>query len=262
MRKKRCRALRQRAEHHTAARRALTGMGFSHHAHILVAPDHPFSGSRPTAAVTATAASAGSRQRPATAHNARTIRANLGYVRPEKRTVVRRRSSAKNLAYALRARVSVAMLREHTARFGVGPDGRIFRSERGNPVNASTWWQVWQKVRAASLTAEQFDGPLMRRPYDLRHAGVTRRLNEGVDEATVAAWAGHSVEVLHRIDHHSTGDQDDVLIARMDAYRRRSYGERRGHTWGTESGTGRHPVATHGSRWHLPDSRRRRCAAA
>ena len=32
--------------------------------------------------------------------------------------------------------------------------------------------------------------PLMRRLYDLRHASVTRRLNEGVDEATVAAWAG------------------------------------------------------------------------
>jgi hypothetical protein len=114
------------------------------------------------------------------------------------------------------------MLREHIARFGVGTDGRIFRSERGNPINASTWWQVWQKVRAASLTPEQLDGPLMRRPYDLRHAGVTRRLNEGVDEAAVAAWAGHSVEVLRRIYHHSVGGQDEILIARMDAHRRRS----------------------------------------
>ena len=35
-----------------------------------------------------------------------------------------------------------AMLREHIARFGAGPDGRIFRSERGNPIQASTWWQV------------------------------------------------------------------------------------------------------------------------
>jgi hypothetical protein len=116
----------------------------------------------------------------------------------------------------------VAMLCEHIARFGVSPDGRVFRSERGNPINASTWWQVWQKVRAASLTPGQLDGPLMRCPYDLRHAGVTLRLNEGVDEATVAAWAGHSVEVLRRIYHHSIGGQDDVLTARMDAHRRRS----------------------------------------
>jgi hypothetical protein len=40
-----------------------------------------------TATVTATAATNGRRQRPATAHNARTIRANWGYVRPEKRKV-------------------------------------------------------------------------------------------------------------------------------------------------------------------------------
>jgi len=141
----------------------------------------------------------------------------------------------------------VATLREHIARFGVGPDGRIFRSERGNPVNASTWWQVWHKVRAASLAPEQLDGPLMVQPYCLRHAGVTRRLNEGVDEATVAAWAGHSVEVLRRIYHHSVGGQDDVLIARMDAHRRRSL-------WaacGGHMGDGiRHRAAPEGNAWH------------
>jgi hypothetical protein len=40
-----------------------------------------------TATVTATAAANGKQQRPATAHNARTIRAIRGYVRPEKQTV-------------------------------------------------------------------------------------------------------------------------------------------------------------------------------
>ena len=135
------------------------------------------------------------------------------------------------------------MLREHIARFGAGPDGRIFRSERGNPVNASTWWQVWHKVRAASLAPEQLDGPLMRRPYDLRHAGVIRRLNEGVDEATVAAWAGHSVEVLRRIYHHSVGGQDEILIARMDAHRRQSL-------WGGIGERVRHSAASEGNAWH------------
>jgi hypothetical protein len=142
------------------------------------------------------------------------------------------------------------MLREHIARFGVGPDGRVFRSERGNPIQASTWWQVWQKVRAASLTAEQLDGPLMIQPYCLRHAGVTRRLNEGVDEATVAAWAGHSVEVLRRIYHHSVGGQDEVLIARMDAHRRRSLWRAQGAHMGhgirhraASAGIARQPLA-------------------
>jgi hypothetical protein len=40
-----------------------------------------------TATVTATAAANRCHQRPTTAHNTRTIRANLGYSRPEKRTV-------------------------------------------------------------------------------------------------------------------------------------------------------------------------------
>ena len=63
----------------------------------------------------------------------------------------------------------VALLREHIARFGTGPDDRLFRSEKGNPIQPSTWWQVWQKVRALSLTPEQLATPLLRRPYDLRH---------------------------------------------------------------------------------------------
>jgi hypothetical protein len=40
-----------------------------------------------TATVTATAATSGNQQRPPTAHNTRTIRADWGYVRPEKQTV-------------------------------------------------------------------------------------------------------------------------------------------------------------------------------
>ena len=45
----------------------------------------------------------------------------------------------------------VELLRTHIDQFGVAPDGRLFRSENGNPLQPSTWWQVWQKVRAASL---------------------------------------------------------------------------------------------------------------
>ena len=62
-------------------------MGFSHHTQSLVTPGHPLPGSVLTATVTATAAATGYQQQPATAHNARTIRASWGYVRPEKRKV-------------------------------------------------------------------------------------------------------------------------------------------------------------------------------
>ncbi len=51
------------------------------------------------------------------------------------------------------------------------------------------------KYRAAADTA----GPLMRRPYHLRHAAVSTWLNAGVPAAQVAEWAGHSVDVLLRV---------------------------------------------------------------
>jgi integrase len=108
------------------------------------------------------------------------------------------------------------MLREHLDLFGTTPDGRLFRSENGNPIQQSTWWQVWQKVRKASLSAEELAGPLMRRPYDLRHSGVTWRLNSGVPATEVAAWAGHSVEVLMRVYARCVTGLEDVWISRMD----------------------------------------------
>jgi len=67
----------------------------------------------------------------------------------------------------------VALLRDHIQTYGTARDGRLFRSERGNPVQPSTWWRAWQAVRAASLTPEQLASPLMKRPYDLRHSGIT-----------------------------------------------------------------------------------------
>ena len=57
----------------------------------------------------------------------------------------------------------------------------------------------------------------MRRPYDLRHSGVTWRLNSGIPATEVAAWAGHSVEVLMRVYARCVAGLEDVWIARMDA---------------------------------------------
>jgi integrase len=110
----------------------------------------------------------------------------------------------------------VELLRAHIETFGTAPDGRLFRSENGNPLQPSTWWQVWQKVRAASLTPEQLASPLMKRPYDLRHSGITWRLNSSVPATEVAAWAGHSVEVLTRVYARCVVGLEDVWIGRMD----------------------------------------------
>ena len=111
----------------------------------------------------------------------------------------------------------VRLLREHIERFGTTLDGRLFRSENGGPIHPSTWWQVWRKVRNLALTPEQLATPLMKRPYDLRHAGITWRLNSGVPAPDVAKWAGHSVEVLTRVYAGCVAGLDEVWIARMNA---------------------------------------------
>ena len=110
----------------------------------------------------------------------------------------------------------VILLRGHLERYGTGPDGRLFRSQGGNPLQPSTWWRVWQKARAFGLTPAQQATPLLQRPYDLRHSGVTWRLNSGVPPTEVAAWAEHSVEVLMRVYAKCMTGLEDVWIGRMN----------------------------------------------
>lgn len=93
----------------------------------------------------------------------------------------------------------VRMLREHVKEFGTGNDGRLFSSERGNVVAASSYSRVWKRARKLGLLPDQVSSVLAARPYDLRHAGVSQWLNSGVPAPEVAARAGHSVEVLLKI---------------------------------------------------------------
>ncbi|WP_436786316.1 tyrosine-type recombinase/integrase [Yinghuangia sp. YIM S10712] len=93
----------------------------------------------------------------------------------------------------------VAMLRWHIYRYGVAPDGRLFRTARGGIVQESGYGEVWARARKAAFTPQQFVSPLATRPYDLRHAGVSLWLNSGVDPAEVAKRAGHSIAVLLKV---------------------------------------------------------------
>jgi integrase len=111
----------------------------------------------------------------------------------------------------------VAMLAAHIEGFGVAEDGRLFRSENGNPIQPSTYRQVWTRTRALALTPAQLATPLMRRPYDLRHSGITWRLNSGVPATEIAAWAGHSVEMLLRVYARCVAGLEEVWISRMEA---------------------------------------------
>jgi integrase len=109
----------------------------------------------------------------------------------------------------------VAMLTAHIERFGVAENDRLFRSENENPIQPSTYRQVWTRTRALALTPTQLATPLMRRPYYLRHSGITWRLNSGVPATEIAAWAGHSVEMLLRVYARCVAGLEEVWISRM-----------------------------------------------
>jgi integrase len=54
-------------------------------------------------------------------------------------------------------------------------------------------------------------------PYDLRHAAVSTWLNGGVPSTDVAAWAGHSVEILDKIYAKCLDDGAEPLRQRVQA---------------------------------------------
>ncbi|WP_327030373.1 integrase [Micromonospora sp. NBC_01740] len=45
----------------------------------------------------------------------------------------------------------VGILRRHVNRFGAADDGRLFRSDKGNVVAASTYSRVWKAARGLAL---------------------------------------------------------------------------------------------------------------
>jgi integrase len=94
----------------------------------------------------------------------------------------------------------VTILRDHIARFGTTPDGRLFRGKRnGAPVAASVYCDVWRKARQLGLSPEQAASPLASDPYDLRHAAVSTWLAASLPPAEVAERAGHTVDVLLKV---------------------------------------------------------------
>ncbi|MDI5971873.1 tyrosine-type recombinase/integrase [Streptomyces sp. SL13] len=109
----------------------------------------------------------------------------------------------------------VRLLREHIDAHGVAPDGRLFRTERGGLLQETGYGEVWARARAQALGEDDAASLLARRPYDLRHAGVSFWLSSGVDPVEVARRAGHSVAVLLRVYAKvlaHTRERSNVLI--------------------------------------------------
>ncbi|MDT3446195.1 tyrosine-type recombinase/integrase [Pseudofrankia sp. BMG5.37] len=111
----------------------------------------------------------------------------------------------------------VALLRRHIERFGTAPDGRLFRTRLDGPIKTIRHLEVWRTARTQALTPAEAASPLARRPYDLRHAAVSRWLNAGVPATQVAEWAGHSVRVLLTVYAKCIVGQEQHALRLIDA---------------------------------------------
>jgi integrase len=110
----------------------------------------------------------------------------------------------------------VRLIRAHLDRFGISPDGRLFRGARGSLLSESSYGRIWQLARQKALMPAQVDSPLALRPYDLRHSGVTLDLNAGVPAPEVARRAGHGVAVLLRVYAGCIDGHEQLWNSRID----------------------------------------------
>jgi integrase len=108
-----------------------------------------------------------------------------------------------------------ALLHEHIAEFGIGPDGRLFVGERADELPKLTYMRAWRAARKIVFTEEAARSPLAATPYALRHACVSTWLNGGVLPADVAEWAGHSVEVLLKVYAKTIDGQQEQARRRV-----------------------------------------------
>ncbi|MGZ2358887.1 site-specific integrase [Streptomyces sp. 372A] len=111
----------------------------------------------------------------------------------------------------------VRMLREHIAAQGTAPDGRLFQTNRGGLLQETGYGEVWAQARADVLTEEESASQLARRPYDLRHAGVSFWLSSEVDPMECARRAGHTIAVLFRVYAKVLARTQDRANRRIDA---------------------------------------------
>ncbi|KQX36555.1 integrase [Streptomyces sp. Root63] len=111
----------------------------------------------------------------------------------------------------------VRLLREHIASQGTAPDGRLFRTSRGGLLQETGYGEVWAKARHDVLSEDEAVSPLVRRPYDLRHAGVSFWLSSGVDPMECARRAGHTIAVLFRVYAKVLAQTQDRANLRIDA---------------------------------------------
>ena len=122
----------------------------------------------------------------------------------------------------------VEILSRHLEQFPPGPAGRLFVTRTGragvpvappfsSPQSMAVVYRAWDRARRQALTEDEYNSPLAKRPYDLRHAAVSLWLNAGVPATQVAEWAGHSVNVLLRVYATCISGQDEAARRRIQS---------------------------------------------
>ncbi|WP_327276783.1 hypothetical protein [Streptomyces sp. NBC_01224] len=72
----------------------------------------------------------------------------------------------------------------------------MFRNAADGYVDAAACGKTWERARKKALAPNEQSTVLAKRPYDLRHAGISCWLHSGVDPAECARRAGQSIQVL------------------------------------------------------------------
>jgi integrase len=109
------------------------------------------------------------------------------------------------------------LLGQHLREFGTTSNGRLFQAPKGGLLGDKLYGDIWRTARQSALSPPEAASALARRPYDLRHAAVSTWLNAGVDPTLVAAWAGHSVQVLLQVYAKCIVGRDEIARRRIEA---------------------------------------------
>ncbi|MDC7338947.1 tyrosine-type recombinase/integrase [Streptomyces lydicus] len=109
------------------------------------------------------------------------------------------------------------ILREHIREENLKPGDRLFQGEKGGIIAGSVTRRAWRSARKEELTEREYESPMGKRIYDIRHSRLTKWLNDGIPPAQVAYWAGNSVPVLLAFYAGCISGQLPDLKRRMEA---------------------------------------------
>ncbi|WP_329038615.1 hypothetical protein OIE71_33080 [Streptomyces sp. NBC_01725] len=69
-------------------------------------------------------------------------------------------------------------------RFGVSPDGRVFRNETGNHVDTAAYGTTWARARESALTPTEYaSGLALFRHYAKFLDGVQEQSNSSIEQS-------------------------------------------------------------------------------